>query len=261
MVGSEPRMQREVRAFLIALQFLTLWPVTLSNSPRPDEQGRAVLYYPLVGILIGFLLVVIAALAGAVFAPVVVAALLLIVWSMATGALHLDGLADSADGWLGGQGERVRTLRIMQDSHSGAAGVVAVVLLLLFKFAALTVLLASNHWWLLLFVPALARAAIVALLLTTPYARPGGMAATVGPHMPQHEATWVIAIGVGAIAVVAASVAGTLPALLMLTLPALALWGWRVAVMRRLGGTTGDTAGAAIEVSEALLVLALTATV
>lgn len=259
MAGSDTRMQWEARAFLIALQFLTLWPVTLSSRPHPDEEGRAVLYYPLVGILIGILLVVIAALAGAVFAPPVVAALLLIAWAMATGALHLDGLADSADGWLGGRGERARTLRIMQDAHSGAAGVVAVVVVLLLKFTALTVLLASNHWWLLLFVPALARAAIVALLLTTPYARPGGMAATVGPRMPRDEATWTIAIVVSIIAVVAAAASGVVPAVLLLALPALALWGWRVAVMRRLGGTTGDTAGAAIEVSESLAILALTA--
>lgn len=261
MAPTDPRLRREVRAFLMAVQFLTIWPVSLDGRPQAAEQGRSTLYYPLVGLLIGGGLAVLAAAAGTWFPATTVAAVLLVAWVIATGALHLDGLADAADGWLGGQGERARTLRIMQDPHTGAAGAVAVVLLLITKFAALSIVLGTAYWWLLLFVPVLARVGVVALLLTTPYARPGGMAASVVPGMPRQAARVVVGAALGGITLIAAWSAGIVLGVLMVLLPALALWGWRGLMMRRLGGTTGDTAGAAIEAMEALALLALTAAV
>ena len=114
------------------------------------------------------------------------AALLLLLWTGFTGALHLDGLADSADAWVGGLGDRERTLAIMKDPQSGPMGVTAVVLALLLKLAAIFALLeqtrSDSGWNItllaagLLLIPMLARASVLGLLATTPYVRSGGMA-------------------------------------------------------------------------------------
>ncbi|WP_173644308.1 adenosylcobinamide-GDP ribazoletransferase, partial [Xanthomonas citri] len=89
------------------------------------------------------------------------AALLLSAWVWLTGALHLDGLADTTDAWVGGMGERRRTLAIMKDPASGPMAVTAVVLVLLLKCAALASLLAQAPTTLWL-APLLARSALVA---------------------------------------------------------------------------------------------------
>src|SRR5690606_7992123 len=118
---------------LIALQFLTNLPIRLPGMPAPEEQGRSLLWYPLVGLLIGLVLVC----GGWLLddsANLLVAALLLTLWVGMTGALHLDGLADTADAWLGGFGDCERTLTIMKDPRSGPIAVVVLVLLLLLKF-------------------------------------------------------------------------------------------------------------------------------
>ena len=134
-----------LRAFLIALQFLTRLPVRLSEPPSPEERGRSLPFYPAVGLVIGLLLMILAWLLGAPD-PWLESALLLAAWVALTGALHIDGLADSADAWLGGGGDPQRALAIMKDPRSGPAGVAAVVMTLLVKFAALAALLRAELW-------------------------------------------------------------------------------------------------------------------
>ncbi|MCA1607526.1 MAG: adenosylcobinamide-GDP ribazoletransferase, partial [Acidobacteria bacterium] len=135
---------KRLRPFLVALQFLTRLPVHLAEPPDEREIGQSLLYYPLVGLLLGLML---AALAWAMrdSSSMLHAALLLAMWVLMTGALHLDGFADSADAWVGGQGSRERTLAIMKDPYCGPAGAVALILLLLVKLAALEALAAQHQ--------------------------------------------------------------------------------------------------------------------
>jgi adenosylcobinamide-GDP ribazoletransferase len=156
------------QAWRWALQFLTRLPLRRRPVPGADVQAQSVLFYPLVGLAIGALLAVF----GAVLVDVdagVGAALLLAAWVGVTGALHLDGVADTADAWLGSHGDRERALEIMKDPRSGAAGVTAVGLILILKFAALGALLAEYSWLALWIAPLLGRAAIVLMLLRLPY--------------------------------------------------------------------------------------------
>ncbi len=234
---------------LIALQFLSSLPLQLPRMPTPEEQGRSLLCYPLVGLLFGLLLLAAAwLLEGA--PPALAAALLLTLWVALSGALHLDGLADSADAWLGGLGDRERTLAIMKDPRSGPMAVVALVLLLLLKFAALLALLEAGQWLALLLVPLLARASLLGLFLGTPYVRAGGLGAAMAAHLPRTAGRRVLLLS-GAACLLAGwsgllAVAAALGVHLLL----------RRQLLRRLGGTTGDTAGALLELSEcALLVL------
>src|SRR3981081_3550844 len=128
-----------VRPMLIAVQFLTCFPIRLATPPAGREVGLSLLWYPALGLLLGLLLWVAAMLLSPLATPLA-AAVVLAAWVSCTGALHLDGLADTADAWVGGHGNRERTLAIMKDPCWGRGAVAAVVGLLLVKFAALSAL-------------------------------------------------------------------------------------------------------------------------
>ncbi|MGG7673915.1 adenosylcobinamide-GDP ribazoletransferase [Pseudomonas sp. WC2] len=228
----------------IALQFLSSLPIRLPGMPEPQELGRSLLFYPLVGLLFGVILWALnLTLAGA---PLLLhAALLLTVWVLLSGALHLDGLADSADAWLGGFGDRERTLTIMKDPRSGPIAVVTLVLVLLLKFAALLAVIEQGHGLALMIVPVLGRAALLGLFLTTPYVRAGGLGQALADHLPRKQGWQVL----GASALVCVLVAGFQAVIALVISLAVFVWLRRV-MMRRLGGTTGDTAGALLELLE-----------
>ncbi|MGE8358965.1 adenosylcobinamide-GDP ribazoletransferase [Pseudomonas sp.] len=235
---------------LIAVQFLTRLPVSLPGMPTPEQVGRSLLWYPLVGVLIGVLLL------GAQWlladAPLLLqAALLLALWVGLSGGLHLDGLADSADAWVGGFGDKERTLTIMKDPRSGPIAVVVLVLLLLLKFAALVAVLEAGHGAWLLLVPWLARGALPLLFLTTPYVRAGGLGQALAEHLPRQQLPWVLAAH-GATMLLF----GTAALLALAVAAGLFFWLRRLMV-QRLGGTTGDTAGALLELLECAVLVAL----
>jgi adenosylcobinamide-GDP ribazoletransferase len=183
--------------------------------------------------------------------PLLQAALLTATWALITGGLHLDGLADSADAWVGGHGDRERTLAIMKDPRSGPAAVSTLALALLLKFTALTVLVKAGAWPALLLAPVLGRSALVALLLSMPYVRPGGMGSAISAHLPRTAAALaLLLVAAGAL------VAGKTGAL-ALVVAAAAWWVLRWMMLRRLGGMTGDTLGAAVELTEVAVLVAL----
>ncbi|QRK85916.1 adenosylcobinamide-GDP ribazoletransferase [Pseudomonas granadensis] len=225
----------------IALQFLSSLPIRLPGMPEPEQLGRSLLFYPLVGLLFGLILWGInLLLAGA---PLLLhAALLLTVWVLLSGALHLDGLADSADAWLGGFGDRERTLTIMKDPRSGPIAVVTLVLVMLLKFAALLALIEQGQGLALVIVPLLGRAALLGLFLTTPYVRAGGLGQALADHLPRRAGWWVLGASALACALIAGIVAVVISVVIFVWL--------RQVMMRRLGGTTGDTAGALLELLE-----------
>lgn len=237
--------------WLIALQFLSSLPVRLPGMPAPVQMGRSLLCYPLVGLLFGGMLCALDwLLAGS--PQLLHAALLLSVWVGLSGALHLDGLADSADAWLGGFGDRERTLVIMKDPRSGPIAVVTLMLVLLLKFCALLALLESGQQTLaLLLAPLLGRAAMLGLFLCTPYVRAGGLGQALAEHLPRRAAVWVLALTL---------LGGVLLAGGAVVVAVLVFAGLRHLMMRRLGGTTGDTAGALLELLELSVVLSLALT-
>lgn len=237
--------------FWIALQFLSSLPVRLPGMPAPEQMGRSLLCYPLVGLLFGGLLWGLDAVLDG--SPLLLhAALLLGAWVLLSGALHLDGLADSADAWLGGFGDRERTLLIMKDPRSGPIAVVALVLVLLLKFCALLALIERDQGVLLLLAPLIGRAALLALFLCTPYVRTGGLGQALADHLPRRSAGLVLLACVGACWLLAG-----LTGLWAVLVAAVAFFALRQLMMRRLGGTTGDTAGALLELVELVVLIAL----
>ena len=241
-----------IRAFALALQLLTRLPIPSSSAiPRPEELRRSVLWFPIVGLLIGALLAGLHLALGQTD-PGVLAALLLAFWALLTGGLHLDGLADSADAWIGGQGNRDHTLAIMKDPRSGPVAIVAIVLVLLNKFAALQTL-ASNACIALLLAPMLGRTVVVLLLITTPYVRPGGLGSPYAYALPQLSCGLLV-LPIAVLTVMLLKGQGGI----LITMLGLGFLSLRYGLITRLGGTTGDTLGAACELTETVVLTTLT---
>lgn len=238
-----------IRPFLVAVQFLTRLPVPLRRPPSEADIGRSVLWYPLIGLLIGALLAALQWVLQSVDASLT-AAMLLTVWVVCTGALHLDGLADSADAWIGGLGDREKTLTIMKDPTCGPVGVVSIVLLLMVKFASVQTVHSPLP---LLLAPLLARTALPLLVFSTPYARTAGLGSPLARHLPRRATVLVVAITLASV-LLAAPIEG----LAALTCGGLAFICLRTWMVARLGGWTGDTAGALVELLETGILVVMT---
>lgn len=239
-------------AIKLAFSLLSRIPVRLPDEIEPRTWGEAVAFYPLVGLVIGGLLAGAGvSLTAFEFDAGVSALLLLVLWVGLTGAFHLDGLADSADAWLGGYGDRAKTERILKDPACGPAGAIALILVLLGKWVALAALLESGVGLVLVLVPVLARAAVVWLFLSLPCALEKGLVSRAHEHQPRDRLGWALGLSVAA-----ALLAGGSGAVMLVTLAAVTLAGARL-MRARMGGFTGDLAGALVEAGETALLVVL----
>ncbi|NOQ77146.1 MAG: adenosylcobinamide-GDP ribazoletransferase [Methylococcaceae bacterium] len=236
------------QSFLIALQFLTTIPVRVAEPVSPKNSGQSLLYYPLIGLIIGGLMLVSIWVSNEQSAWVT-AILTLTVWIILTGGLHLDGLADSADAWLGGLGNKERTLQIMKDPASGPIAVVVLLLVILIKLIMLVELIQHQQCLGIIITVVLARTALPLLLLTTPYVRANGLGTLLVNNMPQ-KSLRIVLFFVILLAVISI---GILPLIVFFSV----LLILRYQMLKRLNGTTGDTAGALLELIEASILTAL----
>jgi adenosylcobinamide-GDP ribazoletransferase len=250
------------RAMLVALQFLTRLPMRIEPPPEVRETGASLACYPVVGLTLGAVLWSVA-LAVSRLTDLLGAAIVLATWVLLTGALHVDGLADTADAWVGGHGDRERTLSIMKDPRSGPVAVAAVNCLLLLKLAALAAVAAHPHAapWRdprlaagCMLPPALGRAAIPLLFAQTPYVRAQG----IGCELATHQLRGAGALASACVAIIALVAYGAVGAA-ALGAAAVSYGIVRAGLVRRLGGFTGDGAGALIEVTEAACLIAIAA--
>lgn len=238
-----------MRRLVVAVAFLTRLPTPGPPPSDAAEVGRSALFFPAAGAVLGAIVAGAAHLVSARLPPTACAALLVTLLTLLTGALHLDGLADMADG-LGGGATREDVLRIMRDHAVGAFGATAIGLALVAKVAAVGALLAAGdapRW--LLVAPVLARWTPVALVQLLPYARPaGGLGATFTEHRRLGDLVGATVLALG-VAVLAAGARGAIAfaATVAFTAAHAAL------CRRRLGGVTGDTLGASVEVAETLV--------
>jgi len=239
----------------VAIGCLTILPFGPRGDVQAADLGGSLPWFPPVGLLIGAGLTGVNMLASRVFPPLIVGACVLLVWVVMTGALHLDGVGDVADGLYGGR-TREERLRIMKDPHIGAIGVVTVALLLILKFALLSSLSSATLNRALLLTPCLGRYMMVLLSSTLPYARVGE--GTAAPFV-KYGTTRAL-IGATAVTVPAAGLILGLRGLLLFGIALLGGLGMRVMFRRTLGGITGDALGASGEAIEVLtlLVVALT---
>jgi adenosylcobinamide-GDP ribazoletransferase len=227
----------------------------LTRLPLPPHRpagAEAAWVWPLVGALVGGL----AGLAGWFAQGLgagVAAGIVLILQALLTGAMHEDGLADTADGLWGGW-TRERRLEIMKDSHIGSYGVLALLLVTLVRWSALTALIAGGQWTAMLAAGALSRAPMAVLMAMMPNARGAGLSKSVG-RPSFGTAMAALALGLG-IATLTVGPAATLGAAMLAALPCLAL---ALLAQARIGGQTGDILGASQQLAEAAVLAALAA--
>lgn len=236
--------------FWLALGFLT----TLPARPVPyvpGGLGRAAVWFPVVGLLIGLLVALVAAVANIFFAPAVAAALVVAAWAALSGGLHLDGLIDCGDGLLV-SAPRARRLEIMRDPRAGSFGVITVVLVLLIKAAAIFSL--PSVWPALVVAPVWARWLIL-WTARQPRARPGGLGDEFASAL---TSTGLIYAALLPIAVTGLAMWWDWRILPAVALAALATYGLHQLARARIGGITGDVLGAVVEISE-IVILAVMA--
>ncbi len=233
-----------------ALALLTRLPVQAAF----ERGARAAWAYPVTGLALALL----AALPTALLlwfgvAPLLAGLVFVALQVILTGAMHEDGLADSADGLWGGW-ERARRLEIMKDSHIGSYGVLALILSLGARILAVGLILEQTGWlWPLLAVAMLSRATMPALMAALPHARDTGLSHAQG------RATQETALLAAGLAALAALLLCGLSGIGLALLAALSALCCAAIARTKIGGQTGDILGATQQVTEIALLLALTA--
>ncbi len=245
MTIARPKIKSALTHFCAAIQFITILPIGPRGLYAPREM---IAWFPVTGLAIGFLLCLFDRAVAALWSPGTAAVLDVVFLMLVTGALHLDGLGDTADG-LYGRRERESALRIMKDSRIGTMAMVTVVACLALKTVGIAGL-QTDRSLLLMLVPAYARGAMLFAIRWLPYGR-----AQEGTGYDLFAAPLTMVSFSGLLPVLALS------CLLGVRMLALVLFFGLIVVSmlafykRRIGCITGDMLGAMTEGSEALLFL------
>ncbi len=238
--------------FLTAVSFLTIIPLPGRREVSPEEVGRSIVYFPLVGVIIGLILVGLNWLLGLFLPSALVTVLLVVSLVVISGALHLDGFVDTCDGIAGHKTVEERW-GVMQDSRAGGFGIIGVCCLLLVKYVSLSGVPDGLLTQTLVFMPVVSRWAMVYAVFAYPYAKPSGLGKVF-----KEGASWqrfVIATFITlAVAVILAQLTGFIIFIIML-----AIWVIVIAMAAYLkgkfGGLTGDVYGAINEVAEVCVLI------
>jgi adenosylcobinamide-GDP ribazoletransferase len=230
-----------------AFTLLTILPLGSAEVPQPGDSGRAAIWYPLIGLVIGSLTAGGWWLLSFIFPPMAAASLTLLFWVILTGGLHLDGLADCCDGLLG-SASPVRRLEIMSDSRLGSFAGIGLVLFLLAKFAAIFSLAPSIAPYVFILSAVVSRW-LVLLAGKQSLARQGGMAADFASGLTTR------AIVIGAIVPIGLAILGGWRGMAAAGLAVLATLIIFRFVRSRIGGVTGDVFGLTIEITELVVLL------
>jgi len=233
---------------ILAITFLTRLPIPSPQKISPDDIGKSTPYFPIVGLILGGILVGINYFCSYFWDPIITNISIVISLIILTGGLHLDGLMDTCDGVFSNK-DRERTLEIMKDSRVGAMGVIAGICLISLKFAFLNCINDDMKNQVLLIFPMFGRLSMVFAISFYPYARtsPG-----LGSLFVEYSKQYYLLIALIQVFIVA------IPLLLWKFFPViivlgLATWliSWRLS--KKLGGLTGDTYGAICEATETLV--------
>lgn len=238
-------------SFLLALQFLTVIPLRIKDAGE-QRMAESMVFFPLIGLLLGLFLAGLNLLLSFFsFPSLSMNVITVVVLIVITGGIHLDGLSDTADAFLSGR-PREQMLGIMRDSHAGVMGVLSLISAILLK----VVLLFSIAFFLeanaLMLMCSLSRWSAVAAIFFFPYARQEGKAGVFIKGMNLR-----IFILSSIVAVVAAAVAWQIKGLVILLLVTGLSYAMGKFSTKKIGGITGDTLGAGIEITEIITLLSV----
>jgi len=240
-----------MKRFFAVTKFLTILPVPDGWSGDEKTLARSVPCFPLVGLLIGLIAAAFDYAVGRALPPLPASTLTVLVLICLSGGLHMDGLADTADGFFSAR-PRDKMMEIMRDSRIGVMGVLAVIFVVLLKITLMVNISGATRWGLILIMPLTGRAAIVSLMTVLPYARPeGGLATLFTGSRSWLHVLWAWGLLFAAAAGLASwiGLAGMIIALVITALFIRYNHG-------KLGGYTGDTLGAVCELAEIAPLLA-----
>jgi adenosylcobinamide-GDP ribazoletransferase len=242
-----------VKCFLAAVRFLTVFPTFSSSADDSAYFKRSLYFFAPTGLLTGFVCVLVAGMLGAIAPPLLVAVLLAICLSLISGFFHLDGLADTADGFMSARSSD-RCLEIMRDSRIGVMGAAAVTSLFLIKIAALYSIEHTELIAALVIASVAGRTAIVVTMAFLPYARQDG-----GLGELFYSASTKSSAAISALVLLVIVLVYN-PAKLFLVMAAFILTtaSFSYLSLKRIGGATGDTLGAVCELNEAAVLVAFT---
>lgn len=231
-----------------AFRFLTVIPLPGTSGTDLEDLRGALLFFPVVGMGLGFISGAAAWLAWQFLPPLVAAVVVTFVLLSFSGALHLDGLADCADGFFSAR-ERGRMLEIMRDSRIGVMGVVAVVMIVLLKVSVLSVLERDHAVRAAFLMPVAGRTALVMMISLLPYVRKEG-----GLASPFYctRSSWPLLLSLMllfASGFVAMGIQGLIAGLVVM----LVVFLFSRLCRRKIGGATGDTLGASCELAETVI--------
>ena len=238
-----------ITSFLSALQFLTVIPIRLKEA-NEQRMAPSMVYFPLVGLLLGLFLIGVNALFSFLnFPSLAMNVITVVVLIIITGGLHLDGLSDTADAFLSGK-PREQMLEIMRDSRTGVMGVLSLISVILLKIILLFSISVALQPNALMLMCVLSRWSAVAAMFFFPYARQEGKAGMFINGM-----NLKIFVLSAIAAVICASIAWQVRGLFIL----LIVTGFSYAAgkfsTKKIGGITGDTLGATIEIMEIVTLL------
>ena len=238
-------LQNPLASLLTGVRFLTIFPISWGN--REDERffQSSLIWFPLIGLLIGGVSALFVSFFVAVLPGSLTAVLAMVLLAGISGCLHLDGLADSGDGLLCGR-SRELALEIMRDSRTGAMGVIALAFLLLAKYSALSSLAPQFLISSVVLMPMAGRTAILLSMAILPYARSGGGLGRLfySAHSRKAAITGLLFCGFVSL-FYSVAIALSVISAIFVTVGFFSFW-----CHRKLGGATGDTLGAVCELTE-----------
>lgn len=274
--------------FFIALQFLTRLKIVNQTEWSMEDFGKSVGTFPFVGLIIGIFLTLIYFIFSQFLSPLPLMLIIVISEFLFTGGLHADGLMDTSDGLFSGR-EREKKLEIMKDSRVGSFGVVAFVFITLLKWQLLTAIPIPEFIPIILvMMPLMSRYTLILSIRSYPYARKSGMGQAFAVYAPKNVITWstistfcmpiIICLLLSLLYVIALGITSILSipfipyniaifglAYALVGLMEINIFSMIVSyiinriinhyIVKQLGGTTGDTYGFVVEVTEVLLIL------
>ena len=255
-----------MKSLVLTLQFLTRLPLPWVIEGDDSIFARGVKYFPIAGVLIGLLNCLVFYLANQIVSPMTAGFLTVLMDTFITGGLHLDGLSDTWDGVFSVR-DRERMLEIMKDSRVGSFGVLGMLMVLGCKWMMYTELAgglamypAGLDLWCrvlgpVIAAPVLGRAVMALLIYISEYARKTGMGGLFFAHKDAMNLPVALALGL-----LLTGFCGY-TAWIMIPFGIAAGLGFRAFIYRKLGGMTGDTLGASLEVTECVVLLAATVAV
>ena len=236
-----------IKQLIILIQFMTRIPVFVNVEYDEEKLGKSIKYFPLVGAIIGIFLYGINILAGKITVNRQIAAIIIIIAEIfITGLIHIDGLADTADG-LFSYAEKEKILEIMKDSRVGTNGAVALIL----YFTTKVILLSEIRPEYIILYPVISRLSTSINAGLGEYARKNGMSNGIIGKNGKKEA--VISI---IITMILSFIILKVKGLIILIFAILFILLLMKGVKRKIGGITGDTMGASLELTSILVLLA-----